>query len=45
MMFCLCFPLSFTVSALTRKSSIYFEFIFVCGVRECSIFIFLHVAV
>ena len=43
--FCLCFPLSFIVSGLTFRSLIYFEFIFVYGVRECSNFILLHVAV
>ena len=36
---------SFIVSGLTFQSSIYFEFIFVYGVRECSNFILLHVAV
>ena len=30
---------SFTVSGLTFRSSIYFEFIFVYGVRKCSNFI------
>ena len=43
--FCLCFPLSFIVSGLTFRSLIHFEFIFVYGVRECSNFILLHVAV
>ena len=33
------------VSGLTFRSSIHFEFIFVYGVRECSNFIVLHVAV
>ena len=33
---------SFIVSDLTFRSLIYFEFIFVCGVRECSSFILLH---
>ena len=36
---------SFTVSGLTFKSLILFEFIFVYGVRYWSSFIFLHVAV
>ena len=36
---------SFTVSGLTFKSLIHLEFIFVCGVRKCSNFIVLHVAV
>ena len=36
---------SFTVSGLTFRSLIQFEFIFVCSVRECSDFILLHVAV
>ena len=36
---------SFIVSGLTFRSPIYFEFIFVYGVRECSNFIPLHVAV
>ena len=36
---------SFIVSGLTFRSLIYFEFIFVYGVRECSNFILLHVAV
>ena len=35
----------FIVSGLTFKSLIHFEFIFVYGVRECSNFILLHVAV
>ena len=35
----------FIVSGLTFRSLIYFEFIFVYGVRECSNFILLHVAV
>ena len=39
------FPLSFIVSGLTFRSLIHFEFIFVYGVRECSYFIILHVAV
>ena len=36
---------SFMVSGLTFKSLIHFEFIFIFGVRECSNFILLHVAV
>ena len=36
---------SFIVSGLTFKSLIHFEFIFVNGVRQCSNFIRLHVAV
>ena len=36
---------SFIVSGLTFRSLIYFEFIFVYGVRKCSNFILLHVAV
>ena len=36
---------SFIVPGLTFRSLIYFEFIFVYGVRECSNFILLHVAV
>ena len=36
---------SFIVSGLTFRSLIYFEFIFVYGVRQCSNFILLHVAV
>ena len=46
--FCLYFPLRFfIVSVLTFRSLIYFEFIFVYGVKECSnfIFFFLHVAI
>ena len=39
------FSKSFRVSGLTFRSLIYFEFIFVYGVRECSNFILLHVAV
>ena len=35
----------FIVSGLTFRSLIHFEFIFVCGVKKCSNFIFLHVAV
>ena len=33
------------VSGLISRSLIYFEFIFVYGVRECCIFILFHVAV
>ena len=36
---------SFIVSGIMFKSLIYFEFIFVYGVRQCSIFILLHVTV
>ena len=36
---------SFTVSGLTFRSLIHFEFIFVCDVSECSKLILLHVAV
>ena len=36
---------SFTVSGLTLRSLIHFEFIFVYGVRRCSNFILLHGAV
>ena len=36
---------SFIVSGLTFRSLIYFEFIFVYGVRKCSNFILLHLAV
>ena len=36
---------SFVVSGLTFRSLIRFRFIFVFGVRECSSFILLHVAV
>ena len=36
---------SFTVSGLTFRPLIHLEFIFVHGVRECSNFILLHVAV
>ena len=36
---------SFIVSGLTFRSLIHFEFMFVCGVRKCSNFILLHVAV
>ena len=37
--------LSFIVFSLTFRSLIHFEFIFVYGVRKCSNFILLHVAV
>ena len=43
--FCLCFPKSFIVSGLTFRSLTHFEFIFVYGVRKCSNFFLLHVAV
>ena len=36
---------SFVVSSFKFKSLIHFELIFVYGVRECSNFILLHVAV
>ena len=36
---------SFIVSGLTCRSLIYFEFILMCGVRKCSNFILLHLAV
>ena len=36
---------SFIVSGLTFRSLIHFEFSFVYGVRECSNFIHIHVAV
>ena len=36
---------SFVVSGLIFRSLIHFEFIFVYGVRKCSNFILLHVAV
>ena len=36
---------SFMISGLTGRSLIHFEFIFVYGVRKCSNFILLHVAV
>ena len=36
---------SFIISGLTLKYLIHFEFIFVYGVRKCSSFILLHVAV
>ena len=41
----LCSYKSFIVSGLTFKSLIYFEFIFVYGVREYSDFFLLYVAV
>ena len=40
------FPSStFIVFGLTFKTLIHFEFIFVYGIRECSNFIVLHVAI
>ena len=36
---------SFIVSGLTFRSLVYFEFIFVYGVKECLNFIYLHVVV
>ena len=39
------FSKSFIASSLTFRSLIHFEFIFVYGVRKCSHFIILHVAV
>ena len=36
---------SYIASDLTSRSLIHFEFIFVCGIRECFNFILLHVAV
>ena len=36
---------SFIASGLISRSLVHFEFIFVYGVRECSNFILLHVAV
>ena len=36
---------SFIISGLTFRSLIHFEFIFAYGVRKCSNFILLHVAV
>ena len=38
-------PKSFIVSGLTCRSLIYFQFIFVYSVRECSNLVLLHVAV
>ena len=44
--FCLCFPLIIgLVSGVTFRSLIHFEFIFVYGVKKCSNFILLHIAV
>ena len=44
--FCLMFSSkSFIVSGLTFRSLIHFELIFVYGVRKCSNFILLHIAV
>ena len=43
--FCLLSSKSFTVSGFIFRSLIHFEFIFVYGVRKCSHFILLHVAV
>ena len=37
--------MSFIVYGLTFRSLMYFEFIFVYGVRKCSNFILLHVAI
>ena len=36
---------SFIISGLTFRSLTHFEFIFVYGVRKCSNFMFLHIAV
>ena len=36
---------SLIASGLTFRALIHFEFIFVCGVRKCSNFVLLHVAV
>ena len=36
---------SFIVFCITFKSLIHFEFLFVCGVKECSNFIISHIAV
>ena len=44
-MFCLFSSKSFIVSGFTFMSLIHFEFIFVYGVRKCSNFVLLHVAV
>ena len=41
----LMFSSSFLVSGLIFRSLIHFEFIFVCGVRECTNFIHLYIAV
>ena len=44
--FGLCFPLRVLWKyGLTSRSLVHFEFIFVYGVRECSHFILLHIAV
>ena len=43
--FCLYFPLNFIVPGFTIRYLIYFEFIFLYGVMNCSNFIPLHVAV
>ena len=43
--FCLLSSKSFIVSGLTFRSLMHFEFIFVCGVRNCSSFLISHVAV
>ena len=40
--FCLFSSKNFIVPGLTFRSLIHFEFISVCGVRECSDFILLH---
>ena len=40
-----CVFLCFIVSGLTCRSLIHFEFIFVYGVRKCSNFILLYIAV
>ena len=39
------FPKSFMISGLIFSSLIHFELMFVYGVRKCSNFILLHVAV
>ena len=36
---------NFIVSGFTFRSLIHFEFILVCGVRECSDYVLLHVTV
>ena len=43
--FCLCSSLRVVVSGLTFRSSISFEYLFVYGMRKCSNFFLLHVAV
>ena len=43
--FCLFSSKSFIVSGITFRSVMHLEFIFVYGVRKCSHFILLHVAV